>query len=272
MNHFEYTLDPFGKMYVHSTSFLPKKKYPRLNYYILEHFRLRYVLFWLEETISFDDSKYGGRMTRIKHIQSKYKPYDGHDVIRSGSRYIYSLRGSKSGRTQNFRVDRHDGRRYTRWCEDVSIYSICEALFSDKMVRHIREHDTPISWTTYGFPSKLTIYISRRDSISTGIGCLMCGWLTTTQIVVHLEFESFYPPHLFEFRWQTSDVGNLLTCRYLGVCVISSFPPRMEWSLPIKEYVTGVAADVWACYYLCDLLPQVVSFRLYAVYPRSRWC
>ena len=40
-------------------------------------------------------------MTRLKHLQSKYKPYDG---VR-----IYSLNGSKTGYTSNFRVDLRDG-------------------------------------------------------------------------------------------------------------------------------------------------------------------
>ena len=60
-------------------------------------------MFIPEISLSYDEAtaKYGGRMTYLKHLQSKYKPYDG---IR-----IYSLNGSKTDYTVNFQVDLRNG-------------------------------------------------------------------------------------------------------------------------------------------------------------------
>ena len=99
--HFEDSADPRGKKFPHSTNYRPNGV-PKVGL-LLEKFRQRCLLFCPEENLSFDEAtaKYGGRMTRMKHLQSKYKPYDG---IR-----IYSLNGSKSGYTCNFKVDLRDG-------------------------------------------------------------------------------------------------------------------------------------------------------------------
>lgn len=53
--------------------------------------------------MSFDEAtaKYAARMMKLKHLQSNYKPYDG---IR-----LYSLNGSNTGCTNNFRVDLMNG-------------------------------------------------------------------------------------------------------------------------------------------------------------------
>eukprot|EP01051_Picozoa_sp_SAG22_P013429 SAG22_NODE_1503_length_4277_cov_18.029440_1_plen_298_part_10 len=69
---------------------------------LLELFRQRCVLFFPEENLSYDEAtaKYNGRMTVLKHMQSKYKPYDG---IR-----VYALNGSTTKYLLNFKVDLRD--------------------------------------------------------------------------------------------------------------------------------------------------------------------
>ena len=100
--HWEDSADPTGlKFPAVSTDYRPNGV-PKVGL-LLSSFRRRCVLFRPERILSFDEAtaKYGGRMTHLKHLQSKYKPYDG---IR-----IYSLNGAKTGYTQNFRVDLRDG-------------------------------------------------------------------------------------------------------------------------------------------------------------------
>ena len=69
--HFEDSLDPRGKKFPHPTNYRPNGV-PKVGL-LLEKFRRRCVLFCPEEDLSFDEvtAKYGGRMTRMKHLQSK---------------------------------------------------------------------------------------------------------------------------------------------------------------------------------------------------------
>ena len=164
--HFEDMMDPCGKRYSHSTNFRPNGV-PKVGL-LLERFRYQCVLFRPEINLSFDEAtaKYGGRMTHLKHLQSKYKPYDG---IR-----IYSLNGSKTAYTQNFRVDLRDGTgtaTMLRGCVEPFYgkgYNIWgdNAFVSVDMLRHLREHDTNFagtSRTTYGFPSALTEQVDNLE-------------------------------------------------------------------------------------------------------------
>ena len=157
--HFEDAVDPHGKRYSHSINFRPNGV-PKVGLFA-ERYRCRCVLFRPERDMSFDEAtaKYGGRMTHLKHLQSKYKPYDG---IR-----IYSLNGSKSGYTQNFRVDLRDGTTTAtmlRGCVEPFYnkgYNIWgdNAFVSVEMLKHLREHNTNFagtSRTTFGFPKTLT--------------------------------------------------------------------------------------------------------------------
>ena len=99
--HFEDANDPTGSKWEHSVNYRPNGV-PKVGLYA-EMYRRRCCLFMPERDLSFDEAtaRYGGRMTNLKHLQSKYKPYDG---IR-----VYSLNGSKTAYTQNFRVDLRDG-------------------------------------------------------------------------------------------------------------------------------------------------------------------
>ena len=75
--HFEDSSDPCGKKFEGSTDYRPNGV-PKVGL-LLELFRRRCCLFRPEESASYDEAtaKYGGRMTKLKHLQSKYKPYDG---------------------------------------------------------------------------------------------------------------------------------------------------------------------------------------------------
>ena len=97
-------------------------------------------------------------MTKLKHLQSKYKPYDG---IR-----LYSLNGSKTGYCQNFRCDLRDdtsveamfqsvltpfeGKGYTVWGDN--------AFTTVNMLRETKARGINFAGTTrttYGFPRSL---------------------------------------------------------------------------------------------------------------------
>ena len=126
----------------------------------MEHYRRRCVLFCPEPELSYDEAtaRYGDIMTHLKHLQSKYKPYDG---VR-----IYSLNGFKIGYTCNFSVDLRDGcsiedmmaetfmpfkdKGYTIWGDN--------AFVSVSMLRRCKEWGINFSGTTrttFGFPSDL---------------------------------------------------------------------------------------------------------------------
>ena len=64
------------------------------------------MVFRPDRDLLFDEAteKYGGRMTRLKHVQTRYKPYDG-----IWDKLAYSLNSSTSGYNQNLRVDLRDG-------------------------------------------------------------------------------------------------------------------------------------------------------------------
>jgi hypothetical protein len=110
--------------------------------------------------LSFDEAtaKYGGRMTHLKHVQTRYKPYDG---IR-----LYSLNASSSGYTQNFRVDLRDGTSVATMLKGCLTpfeklgYNVWgdNAFVSVAMLRYCREagiNFAGTSRTTYGFPEAL---------------------------------------------------------------------------------------------------------------------
>ena len=97
-------------------------------------------------------------MTKLKYLQSKYKPYDGVS--------IYSLNGSKTGYTQNFRVDLRDqtsveamflsvlgpfkSKGYTVWGDN--------AFTTVNMLRECKASGINFAGTTrttYGFPRSL---------------------------------------------------------------------------------------------------------------------
>lgn len=81
---------------------------------LLELFRRNCESFFPEANLDIDEAtaKYGGRMTRLKHLQSKYKPYDG---IR-----IYCVNGSRTSYLYTFRVDLRDG---------TSVHDMTKSLF-----------------------------------------------------------------------------------------------------------------------------------------------
>ena len=156
--HFEDSSDPFGVKYEYSTNYRPNLV-PKCGL-LLEHFRRRCCLFIPERNLSYDEAtaKYTGRMTKLKHLQSKYKPYDG---VR-----IYSLNGSKTGYTNNFRVDIRDhttvevmfqsvlqpfeGKGYTCWGDN--------AFTTVNMLRECKQRGINFAGTTrttYGFPKTL---------------------------------------------------------------------------------------------------------------------
>ena len=74
--HFEDSACPCGR-YDHSVNYRPHGV-PKVGLF-MHHFNRRCILFCPERDLSFDEAtaKYGGRMTHLKHLQSKYKPYDG---------------------------------------------------------------------------------------------------------------------------------------------------------------------------------------------------
>ena len=156
--HFEDSTDPFGKKYEYSTNYRPNFV-PKMGL-MMEHYRRRCCLFIPENNFSYDEAtaKYTGRMTHLKHLQSKYKPYDG---VR-----IYSLNGSKTGYTNNFRVDLRDktsveamfqsvlkpfeGKGYTCWGDN--------AFTTVNMLRECKKRGINFAGTTrttYGFPRSL---------------------------------------------------------------------------------------------------------------------
>lgn len=156
--HFEDNSDPRGNKFEGSTDYRPNGV-PKVGL-LLEFFRRRCMLFLPESDMSYDEAtaKYGGKMTKLKHVQSRYKPYDG---IR-----IYSLNGSKTGYTSNFRVDLRDGASnedimasiirplrghgYTVWGDN--------AFVSVAMLRQCKEWKINFAGTTrttFGFPRVL---------------------------------------------------------------------------------------------------------------------
>ena len=156
--HFEDGQDPFGKRYPHSVNFRPNGV-PKVGLYA-EKFRRQCVLFRPYRDLSFDEAtaKYGGRMTRLKHLQTRYKPYDG---IR-----LYSLNSSDSGYTQNFRVDLRDGTSIGTMMKGCLApfeglgYNVWgdNAFVSVDMLKYCREKGVNFagtSRTTFGFPSSL---------------------------------------------------------------------------------------------------------------------
>eukprot|EP01052_Picozoa_sp_SAG31_P025912 SAG31_NODE_2308_length_5966_cov_3.586330_1_plen_384_part_10 len=80
---------------------------------LMELLRVRCNSFVPEECLSYDEAtaKYGGRMSGLKHLQSKYKPYDG---IR-----VYCLNGSKTTYLYNFKVDLRDGKSIEDMAKEV---------------------------------------------------------------------------------------------------------------------------------------------------------
>ena len=156
--HFEDGQDPFGERYPHSINYRPNGV-PKVGLYA-EKFRRQCVLFRPSKDLSFDEAtaKYGGRMTRLKHLQTRYKPYDG---IR-----VYSLNASDSGYTQNFRVDLRDGTQNGTMLKScVAPFEGCgynvwgdNAFVSVEMLKYFREHGVNFagtSRTTFGFPESL---------------------------------------------------------------------------------------------------------------------
>ena len=156
--HFEDNADPRGLKFVGSVDYRPNGV-PKVGL-LLELGRRRYLLFMPEDDTSYDEAtaKYGGSMTKLKHLQTKYKPYDG---IR-----VYCLNGSKTAYTANFRVDLRDGasnedmmksvlqpfkdKGYTVWGDN--------AFVSVKMLRVCREWGINFAGTTrttFGFPAEL---------------------------------------------------------------------------------------------------------------------
>ena len=74
--YFEDSSNPTGR-YSHSMNYRPNGV-TKVGLFMYK-FNRRCVLFIPERDLSFDEAtaKYGGRMTYLKHLQSKYKPYDG---------------------------------------------------------------------------------------------------------------------------------------------------------------------------------------------------
>ena len=156
--HFEDSADPRGVKFVGSVDYRPNGV-PKVGL-LLELGRQRYLLFMPDDDCSYDEAtaRYGGSMTKLKHLQSKYKPYDG---VR-----VYCLNGSKTSYTANFRVDLRDGaskedqmssviapfkdKGYTVWGDN--------AFVSVKMLRVCKEWGINFAGTTrttFGFPKQL---------------------------------------------------------------------------------------------------------------------
>ena len=184
--HFEDAVDPHGRKYPHSVDFRPNGV-PKVGLYA-EKFRRRCILFRPDRDLSFDEAtaKYGGRMTYLKHIQTRYKPYDG---IR-----VYSLNSSTSGYTQNFRVDLRDGTSVGTMLKGcLTPFEGCgynvwgdNSFVSVAMIKYTREHGINFagtSRTTFGFPPSLI-----DENLSMG----KWKWMMT-------------PPGLLAAYW--SDVG-----------------------------------------------------------------
>ena len=156
--HWEDSTDPYGKKYEYSTNYRPNGV-PKVGL-LLEYFRRRCCLFIPERHLSFDEAtaKYTGRMTKMKHLQSKYKSYDG---IR-----LYSLNGSKTGYCNNFRCDLRDqtpvetmfqsvltcfeGKGYTVWGDNAFTTVNMLRLCKDRGINF-----AGTTRTTYGFPRSL---------------------------------------------------------------------------------------------------------------------
>ena len=156
--HYEDSTDPKGTRYDYSVNYRPNGV-PKCGL-MMEHFRRRSCLFRPEPDMSFDEAtaKYSGRMTKLKHLQSKYKPYDG---IR-----LYSLNGSKTGYTNNFRVDLRDGTPIETMFSSVLTpfnnlgYTVWgdNAFTTVAMLRETKERGFNFAGTTrttYGFPKTL---------------------------------------------------------------------------------------------------------------------
>ena len=154
--HYEDSVDPCGKGY--GQDYRPNSV-PKVGL-LLELARRRYLLIIVEDNMSYDEAtaEYGGTMTFLKHLQSKYKPYDG---VR-----IYCVNGSKTAYTNNFRVDLRDGvsiedmmaetfapfvdKGYCMWGDN--------AFVSVSMLRKCRQWKINFAGTTrttFGFPSEL---------------------------------------------------------------------------------------------------------------------
>ena len=156
--HFEDADDVRGEKFAGSVDYRPNLV-PKVGL-LLECCRRRCVLFRPGRDLSYDEAtaRYGGRMTKLKHLQSKYKPYDG---VR-----IYSLNESTSGYTQNFRVDLRDGtsiaqmmasvmkpfegQGYNVWADNAFV-SVATCI--DCKAKKINFAGT--TRTTFGFPPDL---------------------------------------------------------------------------------------------------------------------
>lgn len=70
--HFEDAGDPTGTKWTHSINYRPNGV-PKVGLYV-EHYRRQCCLFIPERDMSFDEAtaRYRGRMTGLKHLQSKY--------------------------------------------------------------------------------------------------------------------------------------------------------------------------------------------------------
>ena len=73
--HFEDSSDPKGLKFAGSVDYRPNGVL-KVGL-LLEHARQRCLLFMPEEDASYDEAtaQYGGSMTYLKHLQTKYKPY-----------------------------------------------------------------------------------------------------------------------------------------------------------------------------------------------------
>ena len=86
--HFEDSLAPFGED--GGTNYRPDGTPTKVGAW-MEMVRARCMVYLPGNKMSFDEgtARYGGRMSRLKHKQSRYKPYDG---IR-----VYMLNDSNTG-------------------------------------------------------------------------------------------------------------------------------------------------------------------------------
>lgn len=86
--HFEDSTAPFGEQ--GGINYRPDGTPTKVGMWMLL-VRQRCMVFLPGNNLSYDEAtaRYGGRMTRMKHKQSRYKPYDG---IR-----IYMLNDSATG-------------------------------------------------------------------------------------------------------------------------------------------------------------------------------
>lgn len=86
--HFEDSLAPFGDD--GGKNYRPDGSPTKVGMW-MEMVRCRCMVYLPGNKMSFDEAtaRYGGRMSRLKHKQSRYKPYDG---IR-----VYMLNDSETG-------------------------------------------------------------------------------------------------------------------------------------------------------------------------------